>query len=183
MRLISKLLKKKILSKLAICGKNVYIEKPIKIQYEYVEIGNDSHILKDARIQNVSDDKNTRIRIGERTGIGYRFSVLAGADVNIGDDVAIASDVFLSAGSHGTDPECEIPYGCQKYRGKEINIKSGAWLGEKVCVMSDVTIGKCSIIGAGGVITKDVPDYSIAVGNPAKVIKKYNFTQHCWERV
>lgn len=52
-----------------------------------------------------------------------------------------------------------------------------------MCVMSDVTIGKCSIIGAGGVVTKDVPDYSIAVGNPAKVIKKYNFTQHCWERV
>lgn len=76
MRLISKLLKKKILSKLAICGKNVYIEKPIKIQYEYVEIGNDSHILKDARIQNVSDDKNTRIRIGERTGIGYLFRFL-----------------------------------------------------------------------------------------------------------
>lgn len=174
---------KYIASRLALCGRDVYIEKPIIIQCKYVEMGDGSHILKGARIQNVSGDEDIRIRIGKRTGIGYRISVLAGADVNIGDDVAIASDVFLSAGNHGINPECEISYGCQSYKGNAINIGDGAWIGEKVCVMSGISIGKGSIIGAGGVVVKDIPDYSIAVGNPAKVVKKYNFRNHCWERV
>lgn len=46
-----------------------------------------------------------------------------------------------------------------------------------------VSIGKKAVIGAGSVVTKSVPDYCIAVGNPAKVIKKYNFTTHAWEKV
>ena len=180
---LKKIESKCITSRLAFCGHGVSIERPIIIQCRYVEMGDGSHILKGARIQNVSGDENTRIRIGKRTGIGYRFSVLAGADVNIGADVAIASDVFLSAGNHGTNPECEICYGCQAYIGDAINIGNGAWIGEKVCVMSGVTIGKGAIIGAGGVVVKDIPDYSMAVGNPAKVIKIYNFGNHCWERV
>lgn len=165
------------------CGKNVYIEKPICVDYSSVSIGDNSHILKDSRIQNVSGVNNTKIYIGQNTGICYRFTALAGADIVIGNFVAIASDVFISSGSHGTDPESETPYGCQKYIGKPIIIEDGVWLGEKSCVLSGVTIGKKSIVGAGSVVTKDIPPYSIAVGNPAKVIKKYNFKTHKWIKI
>ena len=123
----------------------------------------------------------TRIKIGDNTGIQYRFTILAGSDVIIGRDVAIASDVFLSSGNHGIDPECNIAYGCQPYLGTPIKIEDGAWLGEKVTVLSGVTIGKKSIIGSGGVVTRDIPAYCVAVGNPARVIKKYNFHTHQWE--
>ncbi len=170
-------------SKIKNCGKHVEIEKPIKIQYEYIEIGDNSHILRDARIQNVSGDTDIRIRIGNSTGIGYRFSVIAGANVFIGNNVAIASDVFLSAGSHGINPEYKVPYGCQAYLGSDIRICDGVWLGEKVIVMSGVQIGEKSIIGAGSVVTRNIPSYCIAVRNPARVIKKYNFNLHKWEKV
>lgn len=164
------------------CGKNCYIEKPICIDYSNVSIEDNSHILKDSRIQNVSGPK-TKICIGHNTGIGYRFTALAGADIVIGNNVAIASDVLLSSGNHGLDPEIETSYGDQKYIGKPVIIEDGVWLGEKVCVMSGVTIGKKSIVGAGGVVTKDIPPYSIAVGNPAKVVKTYNFDTHKWCKI
>lgn len=172
-----------IKKKLSSCGENVFIDTPICIDYNSVKIGRDVHILRHSRIQNVSKDKMAVISIGDGTGIQYRFSVLAGADVVIGKNVAIASDVFLSAGNHIMNPESEISYGCQPYSGEKIIIEDGCWLGEKVMVMSGVTIGKKSIIGSGGVVTKNIPPYSIAVGNPAKVIKKYNFETHKWERV
>ncbi len=150
-------------------------------------MGDNSHILGGARIQNVSGDPNVRVRIGSHTGIGYNFTVLAGANVTVGSHVAIASDVFLSSGSHGTNVENRLAYGEQPCQGQAIVIKDGAWIGEKVCIISGeggrVSIGKKAVIGAGSVVTKSVPDYCIAVGNPAKVIKKYNFTTHAWEKV
>ena len=165
------------------CGENVFVDKAICLDYKSIILGNNVHILKDARIQNVSGNHGIRICIGNNTGIQYRFSILAGANVSIGANVAIASDVFISSGSHGMLAESTIPYGCQPYLGMPIIIEDDVWIGEKVMVMSGVTIGKKSIIGAGGVVTKNIPPYCIAVGNPAKVIKKYNFNSHKWESV
>jgi acetyltransferase-like isoleucine patch superfamily enzyme len=56
----------------------------------------------------------------------------------------------------------------------------GAWLGENVCVIG-ASIGKNSVIGANSVVTKNIPDYCVAVGSPAKVIKKYNVEKQIWE--
>ena len=67
--------------------------------------------------------------------------------------------------------------------GKKVTIGDGCWIGEKVIVLPGVTIGEKSVIGGGSVVTKDVPSYAIAVGNPARVIKKYNFETHKWENV
>jgi acetyltransferase-like isoleucine patch superfamily enzyme len=61
-------------------------------------------------------------------------------------------------------------------------IGEGSWLGENVCVIG-ASIGKHCVIGANSVVTKDIPDYSVAVGIPAKVIKKYNFNKCEWEKI
>ena len=63
-----------------------------------------------------------------------------------------------------------------------VRIGEGSWLGENVCVIG-ANIGKHCVIGANSVVTHDIPDYSIAVGVPAKVIKKYNFETKVWEKV
>lgn len=126
------------------CGKNVYVGKPICINYSAVTVGNDSHILKDARIQNVLGADNTHIYNGENCGINYRFTALTGADITIGNYVAIASYVFISSGNHGINPELAASYGGRRYTGKPIIIEDGVWLGEKVCVLFGVTIGKKS---------------------------------------
>lgn len=176
----SKLREKIIQKKLKQCGENVYIQKPICMDYGSIILGNNIHILKDSRIQNVSGDSNVVIEIGNNTGIQYRFSILAGADVFIGNNVAIASDVFISAGNHGMDPECKVPYGCQKYIGKSVVIDDDVWIGEKVIILSGVNIGKGAIVGGGTIVTKNIPPYCIAVGNPARVIKRYDFILHKW---
>ncbi|WP_279145834.1 DapH/DapD/GlmU-related protein, partial [Clostridium tyrobutyricum] len=64
--------------------------------------------------------------------------------------------------------------------GKEVVIEDDVWIGEMVCILPGVRIGKGSIIGAGAIVTKNIPKYSIAVGNPAKVVKNYNFNDKVW---
>jgi len=64
-----------------------------------------------------------------------------------------------------------------------IVIEDEAWIGANVVVLAGVTIGKHCIIAAGSVVTKDVPPYSVAVGNPARVLKKYNPETKNWEKV
>ena len=115
--------------------------------------------------------------------MGYNLSILSYKNVNIGDDVLIASNVLITSENHGLNPESNLSYMQQELTGADVNIKNGCWIGEKVMILSGVTIGEKSIIGAGSVVTKDIPHYSIAAGNPAKVIKKYNFTNHKWERI
>lgn len=163
-------------------GEDTCIMRDYKqIDKKSISIGNDSFVNSGARI--IDARGNMIIRIGNNTGIQYNFTVLAGANVTIGNNVTIASDVFLSAGSHGINPELKVPYGLQKYVGEDIVIGDGAWLGEKVIILSGVHVGEKAIIGAGSVVTKDVPAYSIAVGNPAKVIKHYNKKTSSWEAV
>ena len=94
-----------------------------------------------------------------------------------------ASHVLITSENHGIDPELNIPYMDQTLTSKPVEIGDGCWIGEKVCIMPSVTIGKKSIIGSGSIVTKSIPEYCIAVGSPAKVIKQYNFETHSWDRV
>jgi len=71
----------------------------------------------------------------------------------------------------------------QKVTTAPIVIEDEVWLGANVVVVAGVTIGKHSVVAAGAVVTKSIPPYSVAVGNPARVIKQYNFETKKWERV
>ena len=153
-------------------------------------IGDDTTILSNSRIQNYgANAANTPphgqfgVFIGDRCYIGYYFSVLNASIVIIGDDVLIASHVLISSENHGIDPEVDVPYMSQPLVSKPVIIGDGCWIGEKVCILPGVSIGKKCVIGAGSVVTKSIPAYSIAVGNTAKVIKKFNFETHNWEKV
>lgn len=163
-------------------GKNtqlVYSKKCKNI--DRIFIGDNTTILEGSRIQIYSN--SSKVEIGKNCFLGYNLSILSYKNVNIGDDVLIASNVLITSENHGLNPESNLSYMQQELTGADVNIKNGCWIGEKVMILSGVTIGEKSIIGAGSVVTKDIPDYSIAAGNPAKVIKKYNFTNHKWERI
>lgn len=148
-------------------------------------IGEDSQILQNSRIWCYEQKglAKPQIRIGKHCYLGYHLSILAGADVTIDDWVLMASDILITTESHGMDPESEIAYMDQPLTVAPVHIKSGCWIGEKVVIMPGVTIGQKCIVGAGSIVTKDIPDYSIAVGNPARVIKQYDFETHQWVRV
>lgn len=114
--------------------------------------------------------------------IGDHFSALSGADITIRKSTLIASYVSVVAENHGMDPECGIKYGRQPLGGAPVTIGRNCWIGEKVIIMPGVTIGDWCVIGAGSVVTHSIPDYSVAVGNPARVIKKYDLEKHEWTK-
>jgi acetyltransferase-like isoleucine patch superfamily enzyme len=95
-----------------------------------------------------------------------------GAEIIIEDDVLLGSGVHFYVTNHKFDNP-DIPIIDQgHYDSKSIIVEKGSWIGANAIILPGVTIGKNSVIGAGSVVTKDIPAFSVAVGNPAHVIKK-----------
>ncbi|MBR4388623.1 MAG: acyltransferase [Prevotella sp.] len=121
--------------------------------------------------------------IGDYCSIGIRNSFAAIDKVQIGNNVLFAGYVHITDHSHGYE-DINLPVKKQKLISKgPVIIEDDCWLGFGCEILSGVHIGKHSIVAARAVVTKDVPDYSIVAGNPAKIIKKYNFETRQWERV
>ncbi|GAB1223190.1 hypothetical protein ENUP19_0136G0027 [Entamoeba nuttalli] len=111
------------------------------------------------------------IDIGDNTVININCYILEGGPVKIGNNVMIGPNVSLIGGTHSTDPKIRNACGGTAY-GKPITIKDGAWIGCGAIILPGVTIGENAIVGSGNVVTHDVPDNMIAVGNPAKVRRR-----------
>jgi acetyltransferase-like isoleucine patch superfamily enzyme len=122
----------------------------------------------------------SQVEVNDRVHIGSRLSV------TIGNRVLIASNVFISDHNHGSYagagehssplvPPAERPYQCAA-----VSIEDDVWLGEHVCVLPGVTIGKGAIVGAGSVVTASLPEYTISVGVPARVIRRFDFASAQW---
>lgn len=125
-----------------------------------------------------------KLVIGNNTKIGQFFKADVYTEVKIGDDCLLASNIYILTVMHSMNPEITASYVEQPMLiPKRVEICDGAWIGERVSILPGVTIGKKSIIGTGAVVTKDIPEYSIAVGNPARVIKQWNFNLKKWIRV
>lgn len=109
------------------------------------------------------------LRIGRRVVFGHHCTVAAKQSVVIGDDCLIAELVSVRDHDHET-ADVRVPMRDQGARCAPVVIGRDVWLGTRVVVLKGVTIGDGSIIGAGAVVTRDVPPYSIAIGVPARVI-------------
>ena len=146
-------------------------------------IGEGTTILSHSRIQNFSNraDGVEGIYIGNNCYLGFGLSLLNASKITIGNSVLMASNILISSENHGMNPESDVPYMDQDLTARDVVIMDGAWVGQNVCILPGVTIGKKAIVGAGSVVTKSIPDYCIAVGNPARVVKRYNFETHMWE--
>ena len=105
-----------------------------------------------------------KIKIGRNVFINSNTLFMARGGITIEDNVQIAANCQLLSNNHDF-------YDRQLLTCKPILIKEGAWIGAGVSIMPGICIGKHSIVGAASVVTHDVPDYAVAVGNPARVIK------------
>ena len=133
-----------------------------------VEIGDRVQILRDTAIETGFDGS---ISIGNKSSIHPRCQINAyKAPIEIGTGVEIAPNCALYSYDHGFAPNKNISEQPLETKGK-IVVDDYAWLGVGVIVLSGVHIGKGAVIGAGSVVTHDIPDGSIAVGNPARVMK------------
>ena len=127
--------------------------------------------------------------IGRNVQINDSVHIGAIERVVIGDDVLIASRVFISDHNHGdyqvqdflSTPD--IPPVKRPLSSRPVCIGNNVWLGEQACILPGVSIGDGSIIGANSVVTQNVPPNSIAVGNPARVIRYYDGIEKIWRRV
>ena len=125
---------------------------------------------------------NPKIIIGEGTWIGNHCSLAAINKIKIGKNVLFAGYVHITDHSHGYE-DIDRHIALQPLTSKgPIIIEDDCWLGFSCEILSGVHIGKHSIIAARAVVTKDVPPYSIVAGNPAHIIKQYNFKSQQWER-
>ena len=104
------------------------------------------------------------IKIGNNVYINSNSLLMARGGITIEDDVMLAANVQLLSNNHDE-------YDRQVLTCKPIHIKRGAWIGAGASILPGVTIGKYAIVGAGAIVTKDVGDYEVAVGVPAKIVK------------
>jgi acetyltransferase-like isoleucine patch superfamily enzyme len=124
------------------------------------------------------------IIIDEGTNIGRRCIISAANRIMIGKFVLIAPNVFI-ADTHHEYQKLGIPIMHQGIttHTDQVTIGDETWVGINAVIMGNVTIGKHCVLGANAVVTKDVPDYCVAVGNPAKVIKMFDVRNGQWVRV
>jgi maltose O-acetyltransferase len=113
-------------------------------------------------------DYGYRIRVGARTFVNYGLVALDVASIEIGDDVQIGPNVQLLTPTHPLDPDARRA----KWEAAEpIAIEGNVWLGGGVIVLAGVTIGENTVVGAGSIVTKDLPPNVVAAGNPARLVR------------
>ena len=128
-------------------GENIYIEPPVHMAY------------------------GTNVHIGEGFYANFNLVIVDDIDVYIGDNVMIAPNVTITPTGHPVDAELRR-YGTQF--SIPVRIGNDVWIGSNAVILPGITIGNNSVIGAGSVVTKDIPENVVAVGNPCRVLRKIN---------
>ena len=157
-------------------GKDSLLAPGVKLQTtKYVSVGKGTSIMSHCIIETcpTSDDKPD-LRIGDNVSIGEYSHITCANKVTIGNGVLTGRFVLITDNSHGNNTKYNAdiaPLAREIHSNGPVYIGDNVWIGDKVTILPNVTIGKGSIIAANAVVTKDIPDYSVAAGIPAKVIK------------
>jgi len=146
------------------------------LPFNKFELGKNSTIEDFSTINNGVGD----VIIGDNTLIGMSNVIIG--PVNIGNNVIFAQNIVASGLNHEYS-DVNVPIVNQKIIVSPIIIEDDCWIAANSVITSGVTIGKHSVIAGGAVVTKSIPPYSVAAGNPAKVIKQYDFKTESWVRV
>ena len=163
--------------------KNASINSPLHIDGPYnMYIGN-IHVGYKTWLaaMPLTDAAKCKLTISDGCILGHFNHIYATGELIIEKNVLTADRVYISDNLHGYE-NVELPILEQPIKQNgHVVIGEGSWLGENVCVVG-ASVGKHCVIGANSVVTKDIPDYCVAVGIPAKVIKRYDFESGKWVR-
>lgn len=165
-------------------GRGVFIFSPLQIDgAKNMYIADGTHVGYKtwlAALPNTGEEK-CRLVIGKDCSLGNFNHIYATRSIVFGEKVLTADKVYVSDNVHDYHDILTAVKEQPIVQKKDVFIGDGAWLGENVCVIG-ASVGKHSVVGANSVVTKDIPDYCIAVGIPAKVIKRYDFEKKEWIR-
>lgn len=165
-------------------GNDSYINNPLKLDgRENIYIGNKVIIEYKTWLAAVplTGASNCKLEIHDGAVIGHFNHIYATKSIIIEKNVLTADKVYISDNLHQYDIS-NIPIKDQPIIQKgEVVIGEGSWLGENVCILGS-KIGKHCVVGSNSVVTKDIPDYCVVVGIPAKIIKRYDFDTQTWRK-
>lgn len=178
-------------------GRNVRFEGPLNIllrdgaRLKNLKIGDDVVFLgktyirmrkngkitfhKDAKIGTevwLATANDAEISVGEHAILSHYSIFNGGHGISIGNYCIFGAFVYINSSEHGFRKDELIQN--QGYFGEPVQIGEDVWLGGHVIITQGITIGKGSVIGGGSIVTHDIPEYKIAVGNPARVIRDRN---------
>ncbi|PSK94455.1 acyltransferase [Taibaiella chishuiensis] len=165
-------------------GRNVIMVNPLRVDGPgYIALKDNVQVNYKTWLaaQPLTGMPDCLLEIGEGTVIGNFNHIYATHRVIIGKKVLTADKVYISDNLHGYE-QVDIPIMDQPIKqNKTVEIGDGTWLGEHVAVMGS-KIGKNCVIAANAVVTKDIPDYCVAAGIPAVIIKRYHTGKKAWLR-
>lgn len=130
-----------------------------------------------------------KIKFGRNVQINDYVHMVGMESIEVGDNVLMASHIFISDNSHGSykgdeqDSDPTVAPTKRLYPTAPVKIGNNSWIGEGSIIMPGVVIGEGCIIGAHSVVNKSIPAWTIAVGSPAKVIKKWNKDKQRWVKI
>jgi carbonic anhydrase/acetyltransferase-like protein (isoleucine patch superfamily) len=144
----------------------------------YIELGSQTIVGPHSTIScGVSPDHDlgveTALRIGDRCLIGQGSGIVAHESIEIGDDVFTGHSIYITDANHGYD-DPDLSIGQQFAEPKAVSIGAGSWIGHGAVVLPGACIGAHVVVGAGSVVTGELPDYCVAVGSPARVVRRYS---------
>lgn len=177
-----RLWRSKYYKRILCAGDNFYVFSVRNIKgKEKITIGNNFNAGKQLRLEAWTKyekiNYNPIIKIGDNAIIGDDNHIGAINEIVIGDNLLTGSNVYITDHNHGKGDEKECllpPVKRNLYSKGPVYIGNNVWLGNNVVIMPNVTIGNGVVIGANSVVTKSVPDYCIAAGVPAKIIRRNN---------
>jgi lipopolysaccharide O-acetyltransferase len=156
---------------------------------KYIDFGTNLTTGVGCRLEAFSENGEKTLSFGTNVQINDYVHICAMQQVSIGNNVLMASHIYISDNSHGSykgnefDSSPEITPIRRDYYSNPVIVEDNVFIGEGVVILPGVTLGKGCIIGANSVVSKNIAPYVIAVGAPAKQIKKFDFSTQKWEKI
>ncbi|MDZ7262166.1 MAG: acyltransferase [candidate division KSB1 bacterium] len=172
-------------------GKNVSFGTNVVLRHPYkIKIGDnvmiDDNVVLDAKGQDnegiiigngvfigrntILSCKNGDIILGDNVNMGFNCEIFSASSIRVGKNCLVAAYCYLVGGTHHFD-RTDVPILFQERESRGIVIGDNCWLGAHAAIFDGITVGKECVIGAGAIVNTDIPDWAIAVGIPARVVK------------
>ena len=181
-RLVNSLFTLLYKSKMGSLGANSRINLPTWIKgHQSIYIGRNVQIWRFSRITAINPRPGEhRITISDDCVIHPSIHISAASSVHIGHSVLIAANCYITDHDHLWQKIDTPAIKNDHVSANETRIGDKVWIGEKVVILKGVTIGENSVIGSGSIVTKSIPSFSVAVGNPARVIRSFDHESGSW---
>lgn len=155
-------------------GEHSVLQPPLRLSREHrIAIGTGVFVGSGSWLQVLEDGPGVALEVGDGTSIAGNCVLSAARSVRLGRQVLLARNVYISDHIHAYSDtgRAVLEQGVEQIA--DVVVDDGAWLGQNVVVCPGVRIGRGAVIGANSVVLEDVPDYSLAVGAPARVVRTF----------